>query len=491
MGMRLGAVFDRINPFTGMAGMVVLAILLVATIFLTVFDLPWIAFLSGIFFAAAIGLVGRLAYAETALSEVRESVRYIDDELPIMIAYVSADGRVQFHNQAFRLWLRARRETINGRPLRDVVGLTIFGQLKSGLDAAMQGRLSQETRIHEGLGSADSRIYTQYLPRFGEGGATIGAYLIQTDVSSLADRIERPGAALPGAVPADQPTTAPVPLPPSSLAPSPAPNIAEPERRIFVNTMTEELTGWRNAGDRLRAAIEGDEFCLSCQAIVPVSPGASGAPLFEMLLRLRAEEESLMPPGAFLPIAEESGLLPDLDRWVVRHVLKWAREKPGRLETTYCINVSIPTISDHAFPALVAGELRRHGIPGSLLCFEILEADVLARSRDAARFVSALTESGCRTTLCGFGRNAESYGLLKHLGVDFLKIDGDIILGLARNPVDLIKLKAIARVARATNRRTIAEFVEDEATLARLREHGVDFAQGFAIARPVPLSELA
>lgn len=489
--MRIRAAFENANPLASWFGIAVAAVLLVITIFLTVFDLPWIAFLSGVLSAGAIGLVGRLAYTETELAQVRETVRYIEDDLAAMIVYVSADGRVRFHNQAFRYWLRARREAINGRQLRDIVGLTVFGQLRAGLESALAGHLRQETRIHESP-SSEMVLHTLYLPHADTSGAVIGAFIVQTDVTSLEDTV-MPRSAPPAAAAGPQPPGAPAAAPSETPAPAPAPapaSAGEPERNIFVSTMTEELTGWRNAGERLRAALDGDEFCLGCQAIVPVAPQSPAPPCHEMLLRLREEEESLMPPGAFLPIAEEYGMLPDLDRWVVRATLRWIAARPARRQALYCINVAAPTIGNVGFPEHVAAELERHGLPGSVLCFEVLEADVLARRRDAARFVAALKEAGCRTTLCGFGRNAESYALLRNLPVDFLKIDGDIILGLTRNNVDLIKLKAITRVARATQRRTIAEFVEDEATIALLREHGVDYAQGFGVARPVPLEDL-
>jgi EAL domain-containing protein (putative c-di-GMP-specific phosphodiesterase class I) len=484
--MRIRAVYDSINPFAGVAGMVVMGILLATTVFLTIFDLPWIAFLTGILCAAAIGLVSRLAYTESALAEVREDIRYTDDELPIMILYVATDGTVRFHNQAFRYWLRARRDSINGRQLRNVVGLTTYGQLKAGLDSALSGQARNETRIHEGLGGPYSRLFTLYLPHVGGKGEIAGAFVLQADVALLGTRSDSPKAPAVAAPPAKVPDDAPEAL----LSSPPASNGAEAERRIFVNTMTEELTDWKNSGDRLRAALDNDEFCLYCQAIRPVAAQAS-APFHELLLRLREEEEGLMPPGAFLPLAEEYGLLPDLDRWVVRNLLDWACPSPDRLAGTYSINVSGPTISNADFPEYVVDELKRRGVRGSLLCIEIREADALARRSDARRLITVLAEAGCATTLCGFGQNAVSYSLLKFLKVDYLKIDGDIILGLQRNPVDLIKLKAITRVARATNRRTIAEFVENDETLATLREFGVDFAQGFGISRPVPLSTLS
>ncbi len=197
-----------------------------------------------------------------------------------------------------------------------------------------------------------------------------------------------------------------------------------------------------------------------------------------------------MPPGAFLPLAEEYGLLPELDQWVVKSVLQWAGGKSARQAARYSINVSAPTLDKADFGDFVAGELRRRELKGALLCFEIQEADALTHREEAARLVTRLAEAGCGTILCGFGKTATSFGLLRHLKVDYLKIDGDIVLGLTRNPMDLIKLKAIARVARSTSRRTIAEFVESDATLAKLREYGVDYAQGFGIARPVALSDL-
>jgi EAL domain-containing protein (putative c-di-GMP-specific phosphodiesterase class I) len=247
-----------------------------------------------------------------------------------------------------------------------------------------------------------------------------------------------------------------------------------------------------NAGDRLRSALDNDEFCLYCQTIRPLDAGSATheAPFYEILIRLREEEEGLMPPGAFLPLAEEYGLLPDLDRWVVRHVIEWSRAKPERQAITFAINISAATISNPDFADYVAGELQRQGASGSLLCFEIADADAYSRRKDIARLISTLGPTGCRTTLSGFGQSAESFSLLKHIAVDFLKIDGDIILDLHRNPVALTKLKAIMRVAQATNRRTIAEFVESEETLATLREFGVDYAQGFGIGLPRPLSDL-
>ncbi len=285
------------------------------------------------------------------------------------------------------------------------------------------------------------------------------------------------------------------PCVPDFVTPAPArtPTPMEPaggERQAFVRTMTEDLTTWKNAGDRLRSALDNDEFCLYVQEIKPVADAGGQSTLFELLLRLQEEEDGLMPPGAFIPIAEEYGMLPDLDRWVVKHILAWVSRKPARQSVIYSVNVSGPTISSRGFPELVAVELRRHKLSGSILCFEIAEADAVADVPAASFFVEKLAALGCHTAICGFGQAAGSYSLIKNMQVDYIKIDGSIVMGATRNAVDLTKLKAIARVAHATDRNTVAEFVESDETLELLRSMGVDLAQGFGIAKPVPLSML-
>lgn len=482
--MQTRAVFDSVKPvFTGLS-FVATGILLVATVFLTVFDLPWIAFLSGVLCAGVIGLIGRLSYAETELADVRASVRYIDDDLPVMVLYLDAQGIVRFHNQSYRLWLRARREAINGRPLRDVLGLTLYGQMRASVEAALAGEIRHETREIEGVGAPYSRLHVQFLPHVEPGGKVLGAFLVQTDLTQLAGP-----ATSPDAPPAHAPAVA---APNGDTATDQDPNEdPEPERRIFVSTMTAELTDWADAGQRIRAALDNDEFCLYFQAIRPLGPDAEPGPFYEMLLRLREEEEGLMPPGAFLPLAEECGLTTELDKWVVRHVLDWAAERPERKAVRFALNLSAATLSQPDFADFVLGELSRCGAKGDALTFEIAERDARPRLRAASRLVKALREAGCRATLCGFGRDSGSFGLLKVLPVDYLKIDGDIVLGIGRGShVDLIKMKAVARVAHATRRRTIAEFVENEETTEKLRANGVDYVQGFGVARPRALTDL-
>jgi EAL domain-containing protein (putative c-di-GMP-specific phosphodiesterase class I) len=240
----------------------------------------------------------------------------------------------------------------------------------------------------------------------------------------------------------------------------------------------------------LRHALAHDEFCLFFQAIEPVAADSGALPFREILLRLKVEEENMLPPGSFLPVAEKFGMLPDLDRWVVRHVLGWMRVDASRQQAMYSINISPQTLADREFPAFVKNALRDFGLPGSLLCFELPENDILNQPDDAARFVGALQPEGCHCAICAFNGSRVSFDILRKVPVNFLKIDGSLILNSRRSAVDQARVKAIHRVAQAIGIRTIAVCVEDDKTLAWLRTVGVDFAQGFGISRPQDLRNI-
>ncbi len=265
------------------------------------------------------------------------------------------------------------------------------------------------------------------------------------------------------------------------------------ERSLYAETMAEELTDWQDAGARLMAALKDDEFVLYCQPIVPVSdPGRPTC--HEVLIRLREEEKKLLPPGAFLPIAEQFGLLPEIDRWVTGHLLAWVQHRAagqaGWKPAMFTINLSGATLADTGFPAYVRQESQRCGVAPEVLCFEIYEADILHDRAGAAGTVGALRGFGCRVALAGFGRNRISLDLLKSMPVDFVKIDSSVVLNFLHDAVALAKLKAIARVCRALGIQTIAELVESEAIWQGLQALDVDYAQGFGIDTPQPLDGL-
>ncbi len=262
------------------------------------------------------------------------------------------------------------------------------------------------------------------------------------------------------------------------------------EHGLYAETMAEELTDWKDAGARLLAALQNDEFVLYCQPIVPVAD-RSRPTCHEVLIRLCEEEEKMLPPGAFLPIAERFGLMPEVDRWVTGHLIAWVQRRAaaqaGWQPTMFTINLAGATLADDAFPAFVQQEAQRHGVAPEVLCFEIFEADMLHDRAGTARTIGALRGLGCRIALTGFGRNRVSLDLLKAMPLDFVKIDSSVVLNFLRDAVALAKMKAIARVCRTLGIRTIAEFVESEEIWQGLQALDIDYAQGFGIGTPQPL----
>jgi EAL domain-containing protein (putative c-di-GMP-specific phosphodiesterase class I) len=200
------------------------------------------------------------------------------------------------------------------------------------------------------------------------------------------------------------------------------------------------------------------------------------------------EGGQLLPPNEFIPAAERFNLLPLVDRWVVSAVLDFmAREGPGGEGAVYSINLSGASVNDSTFTDFLRRKIDAHHVPARRLCFEITETTAISNLTKAAEFMHELKALGCRFALDDFGVGMSSFAYLKHLPADFLKIDGSFVRDLATNAVDYAIVEAINRIAHLLGMRTVAEFVADAATLARLRELQVDYAQGDAIGAPEPL----
>jgi len=278
---------------------------------------------------------------------------------------------------------------------------------------------------------------------------------------------------------------------PDTIPPTPP----EGSQARFLELMTEQLTGWQNPRAMLERALRENLFLLLAQKILPLKPGGPAPACYEVLLRLQQEEESLLPPGSFLSVAEGLGMMPKIDRWVVRAVLTWcaARQKsaPGKPLPIMCINISAPALRSVSFRGAMREELERAGVPAGTLCFEINERDVVENPAAAQAFVAAVKPLGCRFTLDSFGSVRISFAQLNDLPVDFVKIDGTIVEGMHRGPLGAATVKAIHIVCSEVGLRTIAEFVESKETLRKLREIGVDYVQGFGIARPAPIAQVA
>ena len=238
--------------------------------------------------------------------------------------------------------------------------------------------------------------------------------------------------------------------------------------------------------DRIRDALEQDRFVLHFQPILDLSTEQISHG--ELLLRMKDERGNLIAPGAFLPVAERDGLIHDIDRWVVQRAIELIADPGHAPGAPVGINLSGDTVArDPQLLGLIQHELARtHVDPGQLI-FEVTETAAIANMPEATNFARGLRALGCSLALDDFGTGFGSFYYLKHLPVAYLKLDGEFIQNLPRNPVDEHVVRAIVGVARALGIKTVAEKVTDAKTIRLLKKHGVNYAQGFYVGKPGPL----
>lgn len=235
----------------------------------------------------------------------------------------------------------------------------------------------------------------------------------------------------------------------------------------------------------LRQALAEDAFAVFCQPICALGKPLT-YPMAEALVRLREEETALCPPGEFLPVLEHYGLMPNLDRWVVRKVLRHvATGKHPR----FSVNVSAQTLGDKTFAAFIARELNASRVPPDRLLFEIDEPDALAEP--GRRFAAAIGSLGCGVIIDGLGRSADFVEPLKTPSVKYIKVCRSLTrLLVAAGALDE-ELRALLQVTAGMGIHVIAECVEDPATLVALHKRGIGFAQGFGVYQPHPIEACA
>jgi EAL domain-containing protein (putative c-di-GMP-specific phosphodiesterase class I) len=238
--------------------------------------------------------------------------------------------------------------------------------------------------------------------------------------------------------------------------------------------------------------LDENRFLLYAQEIVAVNGSSEPGSHCELLVRMVDEQGQLVPPMAFIPAAERYNLMPAIDRWVIRMALSTLsrlRLQGGTSPISLCaINLSGASIGDDRFLHFVHEQLRLFDVPRHTICFEITETAAIANLDKAQRFIEEFRALGCRFSLDDFGAGMSSFAYLKHLQVDFLKIDGGFVKDLADDPIDRAMVEAINSVGHVMGKRTIAEFVDSERVMAALREIGVDYAQGYGVAKPKPFA---
>ncbi|HEX9641964.1 MAG TPA: bifunctional diguanylate cyclase/phosphodiesterase, partial [Candidatus Krumholzibacteria bacterium] len=253
-----------------------------------------------------------------------------------------------------------------------------------------------------------------------------------------------------------------------------------------TQALGETRLDWKG---RIRNALEEDRFVLYAQPILDLCTGEVSE--YELLLRMVDETGQLIPPAGFLPIAERFGLIQDIDRWVLRRAA-WLMAEDARRggQASFAVNLSAKAFQTNDLAQMISGLLASAGVEGSHLVLEITETAAISDLERARQFITSLKRLGCRIALDDFGVGFSSFQHLKQLPVDYLKIDGSFVRNLRADATDRHFVKAIVDLAGALSKKTVAEFVEDEATLELLRELGVDYGQGYHIGKPAPAEEL-
>lgn len=523
--LRLGPLLRVLLPsvFT-----LVLIVLLVITMFFTDFDWQWVTFLAGILFASVLSLVSatwksgwRMARRTAEVAHFRQRLsaeieqhrgtrEQLERELALhqqdrarltreteahqsaargklaaegMLAmlglhlgeiafYVDQTRHYRFHTRAFSAWTGLPPERIDGFVFEDALPPRNAELLRPLLLDALAGRAGQIALALQRRDGSEQNVTAACFPRRDASNAVSGALMLIREEQALA-------AATPHAADAE----------PTAAAQHGATKLMiadESGNAIYLSSLTEELSGWGNPRARILDAIQHDGFDLYAQDIVALGADAQLKTMHELLIRMHDEERNMVPPGTFLPIAERFNMMPDIDRFVVRKAIAARAAAGGAATAVMCINLARSTMEDRSFPEFVARALEQGRVPGQALCFEIDDSDALASLPEATRCARELKPLGCRITLDGFGRGGIGFEHVKALPLDFIKIDGSIILQILRVPEALAKVRAIQRVSKVIGMRTIAEMVESDDSLERLRAAGVDYAQGFGIAKPKP-----
>ncbi|HEY2637029.1 MAG TPA: EAL domain-containing protein, partial [Solirubrobacteraceae bacterium] len=263
--------------------------------------------------------------------------------------------------------------------------------------------------------------------------------------------------------------------------------------RVAVSAQTHERQAQMKArltwAQRIREALAEDRFTLYQQPIVDLGTGRIAA--HELLLRMVDDRGEIIPPGAFLPVAERCGLVQDIDRWVVRTGIRTlAREQAAGRRVRFEVNLSGASVTDPDLEHFIEVELAASGADPAGLVFELTETAAIVNVDRARRFATRLGELGCEFALDDFGAGFGSFYYLKHLPFDYLKIDGDFVRTLSQSREDQHVVKAIVEIASGMGKKTVAEFVGDEETVAMLADFGVDFGQGYFLGRPGPLADI-
>jgi len=245
---------------------------------------------------------------------------------------------------------------------------------------------------------------------------------------------------------------------------------------------------------RINHAISADKFLLFAQRVIALDENNSSDLRYEILLRLD-ENGDIISPGSFIPAAERYGIMPDIDRWVIDNTFKFIKELNDSNMAQedmifFSINISGLTLGDKNLLSFIREKLSKYKILPQSICFEITETATISNLSIAMNFIKNIKELGCSLSLDDFGSGLCSFSYLKTIPVDYLKIDGSFVTRMLDNPLDMAIIVAIKQISSTTGSKVIAEFVETAEVRDKLQELGIDYAQGYGIEKPIPISNL-
>jgi diguanylate cyclase (GGDEF)-like protein len=247
-----------------------------------------------------------------------------------------------------------------------------------------------------------------------------------------------------------------------------------------------------NIAPSLRVAISENRLRLDAQLIAPMAGSQSAPPHFELLLRMIDDNGETVGPGRFMSAAVRYQLMPAVDRWVIQEAMRQLTPHAALLAdcpVIFTINISGQSLGEEGFVDLVIEQIRGSGIPAKVFCFELTESAAIANLAHAEVLMKRLREFGCTIALDDFGTGLSSLAYLRALPVDMLKIDGSFVRDVLKDPRAESMVRAIAQLARSMNLVTVAEYVETDEIRLRVAQLGVDYGQGFGIARPAPFAD--
>jgi EAL domain-containing protein (putative c-di-GMP-specific phosphodiesterase class I)/PAS domain-containing protein len=481
-----------VTPFFTALAILALCVMLVFAIYLTQADLEWTAFLFGVLFAAILSLVTQnikvqwrlvrrnaqlrrskelLAEAVTRTERSAQALKMADqrfgavlDALPAMVFFVDREERCRFHNLAFANWC--------GKDAADIGRLSLSALVPPPVHQAL------ETQGRAALLGAEAQFDTQW--PFPDGERPVAVKLLPYPVGAqTASGFYVFVFALP---------TARAEVPAAAAAPDAS------SAAVYLDAMEQQLPTSDDPREYLLNAIEEDQFLLLEQPIEPLVHGERPAVFREILLRLREHDDRTLPPGGFIEVAEHHGLMPAIDRWVIRKLLKSAAAMKEADRSwhmpVYSVNLNDATVCDRTFANHVAAQLRHWKLPGAKLCFEVRHRALAEHESDIKALMEHLKPLGCLFTVDGFGSHKVSFAPFTRLQFDFVKIDSSIVGSILRDKSELAKARAIVLACNKIDVRTIAPGVEEQATREKVKEIGVDYVQGFGIESPGPLGVL-